>query len=185
MGRRGLGHKQCPFTSALLLDPAILSSKAFSSQGAKTTENDNIPMWRNGENAIKIQVAMVEAARARLFDHGTGEALFKKSLFSSGQHWTACARLNGPLSYHLAMVIQTEFGAPASWLDIATALNKAIWAGDHDAEIANISSLLPSNLDGQIPQMQARVKELFPPMKQLVHARQSEAYRLQQTQQDK
>ena len=185
MGRRGLGHKQCPLTSALLLDPAILSSKAFSSKGAKTTEKDNIPMWRDGENAIKIQTAMVEVARARLFDHGTGEALFKKSLFSSGQHWTACARLNGPLSYHLAMVIQTEFGAPASWLDIATALNKAIWAGDHDAEIANISSLLPSNLDGQIPQMQARVKELFPPMKQLVHARQSEAYRLQQTQQDK
>ena len=33
--------------------------------------------------------------------------------------------------------------------------------------------------------MQARVKELFPPLQQLVHARQSEAYRLQQTQQEK
>ena len=112
MGRRGLGHKQCPFTSALLLDPAILSSKAFSSKGAKTTEKDNIPMWRDGENAIKIQTAMVEVARARLFDHGTGEALFKKSLFSSGQHWTAFARLNGPPSYHLAMVIQTRVWSP-------------------------------------------------------------------------
>ena len=115
-------------------------------------------MWRDAENAIKIHTAMVEVARARLIEHGTGAALFKKSLFSSGQHWTAFARLNGPPSYHLAMVIQTEFGAPTSWPDIATALNKAIWAGDHDAEIANISSLLPSNLDGQIPQMQARVK---------------------------
>ena len=57
MGRRGLGHKQCPLTSAMLLDPAILSSKAFSSKGAKTIEKDNIPMWRDGENAIKIQTA--------------------------------------------------------------------------------------------------------------------------------
>ena len=82
------------------------------------------------------------------------------------------------------MVIQTEFGAPTSSPDIVTARNKAIWAGDHDADIAKISSLLPSNLDGQIPHMQARVKELFPPLQQLVHARQTEAYRLQQTQQE-
>jgi hypothetical protein len=80
------------------------------------------------------------------------------------------------------MVIQKEFGAPTSWLDIVTALNKAIWAGDLDADVAKISSLWPSNLDGQMPQMQARVKELFPPLQQLVHARQTEAYRLQQTQ---
>ena len=141
-------------------------------------------MWRDGEKAIKSQTAMVEVARARLFDHCTGKALFKMSLFSSGQRWAAFARLNGPPSYHLAMVTQKEFGAPTSWPDIVTALNKAIWAGDHDAEIANMSRLLPSNLDGEISQMQARVKELFPPLQQLVHARQTEAYRLQQAQQE-
>ena len=142
-------------------------------------------MWRDGENTIKIQTAMVEVARARLFDHGTGEALFKKSLCSSGQHWTAFARLNGPPSYHLAMVIQKRLGAPTSWPDIATALNKAIWPGGHDSEIAKVSNLLQSNVDWQIPQMQARVEELFPPLQQLVHARQTESYRLQQTQQEK
>ena len=38
-------------------------------------------MWRDGENAIKIQTAVCDVARARLFDLGTGEALFKKSVF--------------------------------------------------------------------------------------------------------
>ena len=49
-------------------------------------------MWRDGENAIKIQTAMVEVARARLFDHATGEALFKKSLCSSGQPFSMAHR---------------------------------------------------------------------------------------------
>ena len=49
-------------------------------------------MWRDGENAIKIQTAMVEVARARLFDHGAGEAWFKKSFLSG---------LTGRPSYHL------------------------------------------------------------------------------------
>ena len=69
---------------------------------------------------------MVEVAWARLFDHGTGEAVFNKSLFASGKHWTAYARRNGPPINHLDMVIQKELGAPTSWPDIVTALNKAI-----------------------------------------------------------
>ena len=40
MGMRGMGHKPCPLTSALLLDPQILSSAAFSSK----VDKENIPM---------------------------------------------------------------------------------------------------------------------------------------------
>ena len=82
------------------------------------------------------------------------------------------------------MVIKKVFGAPTSSLDIVTALNKAIGPGDHHADIAKKKrAYCHPTWTGQIPQMQARVKELFPPLQQLAHARQTEAYRLQQTQQ--
>ena len=181
MGRRGMGHKQCPLTSGLLLDPAILSAAAFSTKG----EKENIPVWRSGENAAVIQSAMVEVARARLFDHGFHEERCKKALFANGLHWTAFARINGPPHYHLDMCLQKEFGPMASWQDSVQSLRKAVWNGEHDADLAKICSLLPSNIDAQPVQFHARLKELFAPIQQLVHVRATEAYRLHSTQQER
>ena len=48
-----------------------------------------------------------------------------------------------------------------------------------------MSSVLPSNLDGQPHQMQARLKELFTPVQQLLHARQTEAQRMHATQEER
>ena len=53
-------------------------------------------MWRDGENAIKIQAAMVEVARARLFDHGTRDRSRPASVGLP---------LPASMAYHLAIVI--------------------------------------------------------------------------------
>ena len=181
MGRRGLGHKVCPLTAALLLDPQFMSSVAFSTKA----EKENIPMWRDGGKAIIIHEAIVEVARARLFDHGVVDQLVKKSLYASGARWAAFARLNGPPHFHLDATLQKEFGAPDSWTDSVKAVSKSLWTGEFDADVAKISSLLPSNLDGQAIQMQLRLKELCTPMQQFIHANQNEAQRLHQTHKEK
>ena len=179
MGRKGLGHLPCPLTSALLLDPQIYTSEAFTK-----SERDNIPMWRDGANGNVIQQAMVEVARCRLFDHNVVSGV-SKALFSSGSHWTAFARLNGPPHWHIDTVLTKEFGPKESWNDSVKAAWKSTWTGEFDVELSKMSSLLPSNLDGQPHQMQARVKELFNPVQQLLHARQTEAQRLHATQQER
>ena len=180
MGRRGLGHMPCPLTANLLLDQNIFNAQGFSSKA----ERENIPMWRDGAQGKLLQEAMVEVARARLFDHNVVSGV-QKALFSNGNQWTALARLNGPPHWHVDSVLLKEFGPMESWSDSVKATWKSTWTGEFDVELSKMSSLLPSNLDGQPHQMQARVKELFTPMQQLLHARQSEAQRMHTTQAEK
>ena len=178
MCRRGMGHKQCPLTSALLLDPQIFTSDAFSTKADK----ENVPLWRDRENATTIQQGMIDVAATRLFEYGFLDMKSVKSLFPSGAAWTAFARLMGPPHHHVHQVLLTEFGPQTSWPDSAVALHKSVWSGEYDQEMSKMSSLLPSTLDGQPQQMQARVKELFAPVQQLLHARMTEAHRMSQTQ---
>ena len=180
MGRRGLGHLPCPLTSSLLLDPQIYHSEAFTK-----AERDNIPMWRDGANGKVIQEAMVEVARCRLFDHNVLASGVQKALFSNGNQWTALARLNGPPHWHIDSVLQSEFGPKEGWNDSVKSTWKGTWIGEHDVELSKMSSLLPSNLDGQPHQMQSRVKGLFSPVQQLLHARQTEAQRMHATQEER
>ena len=179
MGRRGLGHLVCPLAQALLLDSHIFTSEAFTK-----AERENIPMWRDGANGRAIQEAMVEVARCRLFDYNVVAGV-QRSLFGNGNQWTALARLNGPPHWHIHTVLEKEFGPKEGWRDSAKATNKSLWTGDYDVELSKMSSVLPSNLDGQPHQMQARLKELFTPVQQLLHARQTEAQRMHATQEER
>lgn len=180
MGRRGLGHIPCPLTANLLLDQNIFNAAGFSSKA----ERENIPMWRDGAQGKVLQEAMVEVARARLFDHNVVSGV-QKALFSNGTQWTALARLNGPPHWHIDAVLMKEFGPKEAWNDSVKSTWKSTWTGEFDVELSKMSALLPSNLDGQPHQMQARVKELFTPLQQLLHARQSEAQRMHTTQAEK
>eukprot|EP00959_Pyramimonas_sp_CCMP1952_P126253 2640528-Pyramimonas_sp.AAC.1 len=64
------------------------------------------------------------------------------------------------------------FGPPASWSDSVRALNKAVWTGEHDAEIAKLASTMPSSLDAI--QIERRLAESFQPMVHLVALHQTE-----------
>ena len=120
-------------------------------------EQENVPLWRHGERGKDIHMAMVEVARARLFDHKVIESVQSmKSLFPNGNAWTCFARLNGPPMYFLDGVLEQHFGSKEAWSDSIKTTHKAIWSGEFDHEIAKLGSLLPSTLDGQPTQMRAQ-----------------------------
>ena len=181
MARRGDGHKPCPLTSALLLDPAIYNQDGFSSKA----EKEDVPAWRCGQAGKNLQEAMCEVARCRLFDHGMVEPLTTngKSLFSSGAIWATLARLNGPPHDHLQSIMERLFGPRVQWPDSVRSLDRAIWTGDHDQEIGKISSVMPSSMDAQPLLLQKRLSELFTPLLQVIQARETEAQRLEAVQQ--
>ena len=86
----------------------ILTSNAFTTKG----ERENVPLWRDGERGKDIHMAVVEVARARLFDHKVIESVQSmKSLFPNGNAWTCFARLNGPPMYFLDGVLEQRFGS--------------------------------------------------------------------------
>ena len=176
MGRRGFGHKQCPLSSSLLLDPAILNKDGMSSK----SEKDNVPQWRDGEAGVQLHKAMAEVARAKLFDHGMVDTAYgNKALFASGTAWVSFARLNGPPNYHMDAVLERNFEGQANWNDGVKFLHRNIWIGEHDQEIVRLSSLLPSTMDSQPLQMQKRLGEMFTPLLHLIQARTTEAQQLQ------
>jgi hypothetical protein len=59
------------------------------------------------------------------------------------------------------------------------ACDRAIWCGDHDAEILRLSTTFPGSLDGQPLQMQKKIQELFSPLLAALQQRDTEAQRLQ------
>jgi len=180
ISRRGFANRPCPLTSALLLDPKILTSAGM----ANKAEADNVPLWRDGQRGKELQRAMVEVARTRLFEHKVIESLQStKSLFPSGHAWASFARLNGPPHYFLDGVYQQHFGSSEAWSDSIKSSHKALWIGEYDQEIAKLGSVLPSQLDGQPTQMKSQLANMFPPVAHLVHTQQQEAYQLQSSKQ--
>ena len=176
LSRQGYAHKPCPLTSQLLLDTKILTSNAFQTKA----EQENVPLWRDGQRGKDIHAAMVEVARARLFDHRVMESLQSvKSLFPNGGAWASFARLNGPPSYFLDSVLASNFGSKEAWTDSVKTTYKAIWTGEFDNEIAKLGSMLPSPLDGQPTQMRMQLQQMFSPISTLIHAHQSEAQQVQ------
>ena len=175
LGRRGLLHRPFPLTSSLLLDPNILTSAAFS--GA---EKANVPIWRDGNQGRDLQKAMVEVARARLVDFEVLDSWMSgsKALFSSGSAWAAYARLNGPPHKHVDSLVERNFDIPSRWNDSVRSFHTALWLGEYDVEITKLSSLLPASLDTQPSQMQRRISEMFPPLLQILQAKETEASRL-------
>ena len=176
LSRQGYANKPCPLTSALLLDPKILTAQAMATK----SEQENVPLWRDGERGRELQQGMVEVARARLFDHKVLESMQStKSLFPNGHCWASFARLNGPPQYFLNGVFTQHFGSSEAWSDSVKSAHKALWTGEYDHEIGKLGGLLPSTLDGQPTQMKSQLSTMFTPIAQLVHAQQSEAQRLQ------
>ena len=176
LGRRGLMHKPFPLTSALLLDPNILTSDGFTQPAEKT----NVPMWRDGCAGRELQKAMVTVAKRRLFEFNLVDSVCAgtKALFSTGAAWAAFARVCGPPHEHMNAIIEKHFHNEDEWTDAIKAFRPAWWNGEHDLEITKLASLLPASLDGQPTQMQRRISETFPPILAVMQQKESEAHQL-------
>ena len=66
MAEMGHAHGASPFPKAVLMDPAILTSAAFTSQ----KEQDEVPAWRDGAAGAALQLRMVSVASERYVKHG-------------------------------------------------------------------------------------------------------------------
>ena len=173
LGRRGFANKTFPLSQNLLMDPHILTSKAFTLK----TDKDAVPLWRDGASGERLQKAMCEVAAARLFEWGGLNS--NKTIFSSGAHWAAFARFCGGPDHFLDSALERTFGSKSSWSGSLKTLHKDIWSGEYDAEIAKMCAVFPATLDSQPIMFERRLLESFGPLVQALHVRESEAQRLQ------
>ena len=74
--------------------------------------------------------------------------------------------------------MERMFDSKPSWTDAVRATHRAIWTGEHDAEIAKMASVLPPTLDNQPAAMQKRLAELFTPFRPLLHSQRAEAQQM-------
>ena len=152
MGRRGLASRPFPLARAVLMDPSILSSDAFTT----SREKEEVPAWRDGNAGKALQQRMADYAAKRFWDYDFHSANdTKSSIFSSGPNWVGFSRL----AHHVEAVLENVLGVPGGWPDSAACLRREMWRGDHDAELARLSIQFPAGLDNAPAQMQARLKE--------------------------
>ena len=175
IGRKGLAHKPFPLTPALLLDPNILTSDAFTG-----SEKNSVPQWRDGAAGRELQKAMVDVARRRLFEFDMASVVASggKMAFASGVHWVAFARFNGPPYYHVEACLEKHFDQKSRWPDGVKTFYVGFMVGESDPELAKLSCLFPAALDSQPMQLQKRLCEMFPPLLHLLQTKDSEAARL-------
>ena len=159
ISRRGQGHQPFPMSNTILLDPNILGSAAFTSGGGL-----HVPAYRHGDAGHELRLAMIAVAKDRLLKHGYLTDTGIKPLFNTGVAWVALGRLAGPPNNHLDnalhAIIPTECEAKQN-------LRKAIWTGDHDAELAKLNQSTPSALDANPALMQQHLVNAFHPFEQL------------------
>ena len=175
LGKRGLAHKPCPLTSGLLLDPTGFHSDAFVIK----SERENVPQWRDGAAAVDLQKSMCEVANKRMFDYGFMDGSSGKPLFPSGHCWASIARLCGSPHHHMDSALERNFGSIDTWPDAVKSFSRAVWSGEYDQDLGNLSAALPATLDSQPFAMQKRLLESFSPLTHLLHVRDTEAQRLQ------
>ena len=116
-----------------------------------------------------------DVAKKRGFDYDFIHAKSVQSMFKNGQTWVAFVRLNGPPHCHLDTVLQRFTSKNTDCIEV---LRRAIWVGDHDAEITKLCSVLPAQLDANVEEFRNRLLEQFTPFMHLKFALQSEAQRL-------
>ena len=160
MGRRGLANRPLPLARAVLMDPNVLTSAAFTS----AKEKEAVPAWRDGEAGEALQAEMVRVAVARYFQHDMHKNAERQvSIFATGSAWASFARL----ARHVEQVLESSFGAAASWPDMASLLHRELWRGEHDTELVRLAMQLPANLDNTPSIMQKRLQEMFLPLSRL------------------
>ena len=123
MGRQGIAKAAFPVSRAVLMDPAILTSSAFS----KPRDIESVPSWRDGAAGKELQLQMVHVLKVRYFEFGFSKQADKvTSVFASGAHWAAVARLLpaviatthskwGSQETSWPDAVQTDFGASVAW----------------------------------------------------------------------
>jgi hypothetical protein len=152
MGEKGLANKPFPISRAVLMDPSILTSDAFTT----LKEKEDVPSWRDGAAGKSLQIRMADAAGTRYWEYDFHAASDQKaSIFASGAMWAGFTRLIG----HLEAALEGSLGTRSSWPDAAACVFREIWRGEHDQELARLAAQLPSNLDNTPSQMHVHLKE--------------------------
>ena len=162
MGRQGIAKAAFPVSRAVLMDPAILTSAAFS----KPRDIESVPSWRDGTAGKELQLQMVHVLKVRYFEYGFSKQADKvSSIFANGAHWAGTARL-------LPAVIgtmQSKWGPQeTSWPDAVQTLRYELWRGEHDREMTTLAQTSPGNLDSTPAVMQKKLMEQFAPLGRVV-----------------
>jgi hypothetical protein len=153
IGFEGLAAQNPPLSRAVLCSESILTSNAFSISADK----NEIPSWRDGQAGALLQRDMARLAIERYFNYG-GKGR-DCSVFRSGQHWAGVGRLQP----HIKLFLEHACGSFSDWPSQMQAFYFDVMHGKHDAEIACLADVLPSNLTAS--EISARLPEQLRPLR--------------------
>ena len=161
MGKRGIAHQKFPLNHGILMSPDLLTSAAFP----RAKDQEAVPTWRDGALGLAIQNEAVDIFVKRFFDYDF-HLNPSKSVFMSASAWMSFTRI----IKFVDGILTNDFGPRGGWPDMAHTLDRAIWKGEYDTDIVQLSCVLPSSLDGNGHAMMKRLREQFAPLTRMLLA---------------